>query len=46
MMSSLAFLLIMNNIRLHEDRQCGGNSSDDIEIAPGVRISSKGWTGR
>ncbi len=46
MMSSFAFMLIMNNIRLQEDRQCGGNGCDDIEFAPGVRISSKGWTGR
>ncbi len=40
------FLLILNNLRLQEDRQCGGNSQDDIEIAPGVRVSSNGWTGR
>jgi putative membrane protein len=46
MMSSVAFLLIMNNIRLQEDRQCGGNTRDDIEIAPGVRVSSARWTGR
>jgi putative membrane protein len=46
MMSSVAFMLIMNNIRLQEDRQCGGNNRDDIEIAPGVRVSSRGWTGR
>jgi putative membrane protein len=46
MMSSFAFMLIMNNIRLQEDRQSGGNNKDDIEIAPGVRVSSKGWTGR
>ena len=46
MMSSVAFMLIMNNIRLQEDRQCGGNNKDDIEIAPGVRVSSRGWTGR
>jgi putative membrane protein len=46
MMSSVAFVLMMNNIRLQEDRQCGGNSKDDIEIAPGVRVSSHGWTGR
>jgi putative membrane protein len=46
MMSSVAFMLMLNNIRLQEDRLCGGNSKDDIEIAPGVRVSSKGWTGR
>lgn len=46
MMSSIAFMLMLNNIRIQEDRQCGGNSKDDIEIAPGVRVSSKGWTGR
>lgn len=46
MMSSFAFMLIMNNIRLQEDRQGGGDTRDDIEIAPGVRVSSKGWTGR
>ncbi|WP_158258669.1 cytochrome c oxidase assembly protein [Rhodopila globiformis] len=46
MMSSVAFMLMLNNIRLHEDRQNGGNNNDDIEIAPGVRISSRAWTGR
>ena len=46
MMSSVAFMLMMNNIRLQEDRACGGNNQDDIEIAPGVRVSSKAWTGR
>ncbi|WP_158929171.1 cytochrome c oxidase assembly protein [Acidisphaera sp. S103] len=46
MMSSVAFMLMMNNIRLQEDRQCGGNSKDDIEFAPGNRVSSHGWTGR
>ncbi len=46
MMSSLAFMLILNNLRLQEDLQSGGNNRDDIEIAPGVRVSSKGWTGR
>jgi putative membrane protein len=46
MMSSVAFMLMLNNIRIQEDRQSGGNSKDDIEIAPGVRVSSKGWTGR
>ena len=46
MMSSVAFMLMMNNIRLQEERQNGGNSKDDIEIAPGVRVSSKSWTGR
>jgi putative membrane protein len=46
MMSSVAFMLMMNNIRLQEDRQCGGNGKNDIEIAPGVRVSSQGWTGR
>jgi putative membrane protein len=46
MMSSFAFLLSMNNIRLQEDRQSGGVNQDDIEIAPGVRVSSKSWTGR
>ncbi len=46
MMSSIAFLLMMNNIRLQEDRQNGGITQDDIEIAPGVRVSSKSWTGR
>jgi putative membrane protein len=46
MMSSVAFMLMMNNIRLQEDRQCGGNSRDDIEISSGVRVSSHGWTGR
>jgi putative membrane protein len=46
MMSSAAFMLILNNIRLQEDRQSHGNSTDDIEVAPGVRVSSCGWTGR
>jgi putative membrane protein len=46
MMGSVAFLLMMNNMRLQEDRQCGGNSKNDIEIAPGVRVSSGSWTGR
>lgn len=46
MMSSIAFMLMMNNIRLQEDRQNGGITQDDIEIAPGVRVSSKSWTGR
>ena len=45
MMSSVAFLFMMNNIRIQEDRQSGG-STDDIEIAPGVRVSSHSWTGR
>jgi putative membrane protein len=46
MMSSVAFMLMMNNIRLQEDRQCGGNSRDDIETSSGARVSSHGWTGR
>ncbi len=46
MMSSIAFLLIVNNVRLNEDRQSGGKNEDDIEIAPGVRLSSASWTGR
>jgi putative membrane protein len=46
MVSSVAFMLMLNNIRLQEDRACGGINQDDIEIAPGVRVSSKGWTGR
>ncbi len=46
MMSSIAFMLMMNNIRLQEDRQNGGITQNDIEIAPGVRVSSKSWTGR
>ena len=46
MMSSIAFMLMLNNIRLQEDRQSGGNNRDDIEFAPGVRISSTSWTGR
>jgi putative membrane protein len=46
MMSSVAFMLMMNNIRLQEDRQCGGNNQNDIQVAPGVRVSSRGWTGR
>lgn len=46
MMSSIAFLLNLNRIRLHDDRRGGGITTDDIEIAPGIRISSKSWTGR
>lgn len=46
MMSSVAFMLMVNNIRLQEERTCGVDSSNDIEIAPGVRVSSKSWTGR
>lgn len=46
MMSSIAFLLIVNNVRLNEDRVSGGKNRDDIEIAPGVRVSSASWTGR
>jgi hypothetical protein len=46
MMRSVVFILMMNNIRLQEDHACGGNNQIDIEIAPGVRVSSKGWTGR
>ncbi|HYZ20707.1 MAG TPA: cytochrome c oxidase assembly protein [Rhodopila sp.] len=46
LMSSIAFLLIMNNVRLNEDRQTGGKTKDDIEIAPGIRMSSTSWTGR
>jgi putative membrane protein len=46
MMSSVAFLLMLNNIRLQGERLGGGNNQNDIEIAPGVRVSSKSWTGR
>jgi putative membrane protein len=46
MMSSIAFMLMLNNIRLQEDRRTGGITRDDIEIAPGVRVSSRSWTGR
>jgi putative membrane protein len=46
MMSSIAFMLMLNNIRVQEDRRTGGDNNDDIEFAPGVRISSKAWTGR
>jgi putative membrane protein len=46
MMSSIAFMLIVNNVRLNEDRKSGGKNEDDIEIAPGVRLSSASWTGR
>jgi putative membrane protein len=46
MMSSIGFMLMLNNIRLQEDRRSGGINQDDIEIAPGVRVSSKSWTGR
>ncbi len=46
MMSSIAFMLIMNNMRLQEDRQGDGSNRQDIEIAPGMRVSSKSWTGR
>lgn len=46
MMSSIAFLLNLNRIRLHDERRGGGIGTDDIEIAPGIRISSKSWTGR
>jgi putative membrane protein len=46
MMSSVAFMLMLNNIRLQEEGQCREGSKDDIEIAPGVRVSSKSWTGR
>lgn len=46
MMSSIAFLLIVNNVRLNDDLMSGGKNRDDIEIAPGVRLSSASWTGR
>jgi putative membrane protein len=46
MMSSIAFLLIINNVRLNDDLMSGGKNHDDIEIAPGVRLSSASWTGR
>jgi putative membrane protein len=46
MMSSVAFMLMLNNIRLQEEGQCTEGSKDDIETAPGVRVSSKSWTGR
>lgn len=45
MMSSAAFLLIVNNLRLHEERP-GDSNLQDIEISPGVRFSSNSWTGR
>ena len=40
MMGATAFLLVMNNMRKHEDR-----SEVDI-IVGGRRVSSSGWTGR
>jgi putative membrane protein len=43
-LSSVAFLLIVNNLRLQEERQ-GNGSNNDIEVA-GVRFSSSSWTGR
>lgn len=46
MMSSAAFMLIMNNIRVQEDRACEGNSRNDIVLPNGVAISSGSWTGR
>jgi putative membrane protein len=46
LMSSIAFMLIMNHVRLDEDRNSGGNNTDDIEIAEGVKLSSTSWTGR
>lgn len=45
MMSSVAFLIIVNNLRLQEDRLHGGTNQQDIEVA-GMRISSASWTGR
>lgn len=45
MLSSVAFLTIVNNFRLQEDREGGGNNRQDIEIG-GVRFSSSSWTGR
>ena len=44
MMGAIAFLLIMNNMRKHEDR-AGGPGQDDIEVG-GIRVSSASWTGR
>lgn len=44
MMGAIAFLLIMNNIRKHED-DVGGPGEDDIEVG-GMRVSSSSWTGR
>jgi len=45
MMSSVALMLIMNNIRLHEDRS-GGGGQRDILAPGGTVISSSSWTGR
>ena len=46
MMSSITFLLIMNNVRLQEDKACGGNGQDDIAAGDGIVVSSSSWTGR
>jgi putative membrane protein len=43
MMSSLAFLLILNHLRIHEDQVSGAESdADDGQIT----INSSAWTGR
>jgi putative membrane protein len=44
MMGAIAFLLIMNNMRKHEDR-AGGPGQNDIQVG-GIRVSSSNWTGR
>ena len=44
MMSAAAFLLIMNNMRLHEDR-AGDSRHGDIAVG-GSLVSSASWTGR
>jgi putative membrane protein len=45
MLSSVAFLLIVNNLRLQEERLGNGINRDDIVVG-GVRFSSSSWTGR
>jgi putative membrane protein len=44
MMSSACFLLIMNNLRLVEDRMTPEDPDDDSNT--GVRIAASSWTGR
>jgi putative membrane protein len=45
MLSSAAFLIVVNNYRLHEERSHGTSNRQDIEVG-GTRVSSASWTGR
>jgi putative membrane protein len=45
LISSAAFMIIFNHVRVQDDRASKGGS-DDIVLPSGVRVSSARWTGR